>query len=364
MLKKNIGFTLGLVTVLIHLLSNLGLKDQFYFLYSFYIFPVIRFTYDFSLGRVVFPIIYPLILILLVLVLYFFVTIYFKLMKFGLWVSVKFTFQKIINFFGLFFFLFYFLWAFNYQRPPIEKQLGLPEVKLAFSVLLLELDTITKLLETERCFLTTLESAYHKQFIWKNLEDSIRQNQIKLLSDWGDKTAGNVRIRALYPKGSLLRISTAGVYIPFICEGHVDPGLHALQIPFTLAHEMAHAHGYTDEGVCNFIGLITCLKSKDAWIRYSGLLSYWRYLYIDVKELHPEIALEKFQLLNTGIKADLIDISDNQKRYPDIMPEVRNYIYDLYLKLNGVETGLKSYDEIVVQVLRWKNSKYAFRLSR
>jgi len=364
MFKKNIGFALGLGTILLHFISNLWLNDEFYIIYSSYIFPVIRFTYDFSFGRLTFPMLYPFIFVLLLLLLGFLMNLYSKLIEFGLRTSIKYTFQKTINFFGFLFFLFYFLWAFNYQRPTLEKQLGLPEVSLDSTVLLLELDTITKLLESERYLLTTLDSAFNKQFIWKILEDSIRNDQIKLLSGWGDKVVGNVRIRALYPKGSLLSISTAGVYIPFICEGHVDPGLHVLQIPFTLAHEMAHGHGYTDEGVCNFIGLITCLKSKDAWIRYSGLLSYWRYLFIHVKQINPEIAMGKFKLLNVGIKADLIDIADNQKRYPDIMPEIRNYIYDLYLKLNGVEAGLNSYGEITEKVLRWKKSKHAFSLSR
>ena len=54
-----------------------------------------------------------------------------------------------------------------------------------------------------------------------------------------------------------------------------------LQIPFTLAHEMAHGYGITDEGDCNTLAYLVCLHSKNKAIQYSGLLAYLRYLWND-----------------------------------------------------------------------------------
>ena len=267
---------------------------------------------------------------------------------------------SIFNFWGWVLSLFYFLWAFNYYGPNIEKKLSLPDISIDSLQLLSEIKEITEIMIHERNKLSLDTTELRLQIDWFSMENEIRKVQTEILSEWGDKVHGRVRVRRLYPEGLLLRISTAGVYIPFVSEGHIDPGMHAIQWPFTAAHEMAHGYGYTDEGVCNFIGLLTCIKSKEPYIRYSGLLSYWRYLFYDVKLLYPESAKEIYMTVGPGVKADLTAIRREMNRFPDILPEIRDILYDSYLKSHGVEKGLKSYNEIILQVLKWRKTSHAF----
>lgn len=360
--KNNIGFFLGAITIVIHLLT------QFvggYFIYKWYhllVFKPIRILYDNTLGLVNFPMIYLFLFIIFALLISF---VYQRIIDYqwdGLRSSFKNGVFSFLNFVGALFFLFYFLWAFNYYRPSLNATLELPEIDESSIDLEGEFAKISQMAAYERAFLTKDTAALVMAINWQNLEDSIRKNQESLLHSWNQDVAGEVRIRALYPKGSLLSISTAGVYIPFVCEGHVDAGLHFIQWPFTLAHEMAHGYGFTDEGVCNFIGFITCMKSQDHFIRYSGLVGYWRYLYSELKYKNPEITLDSIQL-DHGMKADLLAIRKNSNSYGEYFPFLRDIMYDFYLKLHGMPAGLDSYNELIIQVQRWNQSKHAFPLS-
>ncbi|MCB0582976.1 MAG: DUF3810 family protein, partial [Phaeodactylibacter sp.] len=72
-----------------------------------------------------------------------------------------------------------------------------------------------------------------------------------------------------------------GLYFPFTGEGHIDAGLHPLQKPYVMAHELAHGYGFGDEGTCNFLGYLACIGSDDPVIAYIGHLNYWRTLAAD-----------------------------------------------------------------------------------
>ena len=357
---KNIGIIAGLVTILMHCFANMGYSAQIYYVYHHFIFRLVRVFYDYTLGLLPFPVFY----------IFFFLVVYFSAKGIKNLISRRHTIFKgnflpsfvfkFLNFIGWVISAFYFLWAFNYYGPDIEKKLNLPSITVDSIQLMSEFKLITDIMIHERKILSQDSAELHQKIEWSSLENEIRQVQTELLSNWGDVVSGRVRIRALYPEGLLLRISTAGVYIPFVCEGHIDPGMNPIQWPFTMAHEMAHGYGYTDEGVCNFIGLLTCMKSKDHFIRYSGLISYWRYLYYDIKALYPSSAKELFINIDPGVLADLTAIRRDMNRFPDILPVFRDIVYDSYLKSHGVKQGLQSYNEIIIQVLKWKVTSHAF----
>ena len=179
-------------------------------------------------------------------------------------------------------------------------------------------------------------------------------NVEKLLEKLGYPTAGEVRGRLLQPKGILLRFSTAGVYFPWTGESNIDAGLHPVQIPFTLAHEFAHGYGFTDEGTCNFLAYLACIQSDNKLFRYSGQLSYWRYLASAYRRHNREAYKVFFEKLPKGVVADLYDIDANSDKYPDILPRFRDAAYDTYLKTQGISEGEKNYSRIIMLVKSWR----------
>jgi len=354
------GIISGFLTLLVHLFAVLGFGDFIYYCYNSYIFPIIRILYDYTFGLLPFPVIYLFLVLFVVFMITFFAALYRSVRIEGFIKASRSHTINLINIFGWIITSFYFFWAFNYYGPDLDSKLRLREMTLDSLQLIDEFRHVTNILNKERKFLSVDTNELKVPIEWKTMENEIRNAQSELLVSWGDKVWGRVRVRPLYPKGILLRISTAGVYIPFVCEGHIDAGMNNIQWPFTVAHEMAHGYGYTDEGVCNFIGLLSCIKSKDHFIRYSGYLSYWRYIYYDLKFAYPVIADEIYKDLNKGVKADLAAIRRDINRFPDILPQLRDFIYDSYLKSHGVEKGLRSYNEIIIRVQKWKKSDFVF----
>lgn len=355
------GWGLPIMVLAWHFLSYLGLSRELYVFYAGYVYPLVRgtlgsFAYYFPV-----PILFLLIIGMALLV-------YLKYRSFQR-AQVKYaSLRSKIRVVTLFILkvladctaLFYILWAFHYYRPAISIEMNLPESRLTPDLIKDEFKYITHLVNQQRDWISSDTTAFTPIMAAHALSDRLQLAQNELLTTWRMPTYRWTRVKPLYPEGMLLSISTAGFYLPFAGEGYIDPGLHPLQWPFTIAHEMAHVQGLTDEGSCNFIGLLTCLHSQDAFIHYSGLISYWGYLYRQMLQLNPNEAKLIRNDLTPGVNADLRAIRRKIDEYPDVFPRFRNLVYDTYLKTHGISDGIRSYDGMVDLILRWKLSKSTF----
>ncbi len=334
-------------------MSSVHGLDQSYFVS---IFQALRIAYDHTLGFLAIPFIY----IIFALVLYF--TFRFFHNHAQRKTSLKDRFLKggvgILRFIAVVVSLFYIFWGFNYNLHPLATTLGFQQDRIDSTYLHEEASLVQSHLESLRLQIDrdTLALEAHADFT--DIESQIRPILEEILKSWDFPTRGRVRVRRLHPKGILLRTSTAGIYIPHSFEGHIDAGLHPLQWPFTLAHEMTHGYGVTDEGECNFVGLLACLSSEDTYINYAGLLTYWRYLMVSLRSDSPLLYHDLRGKLPSSIKNDLEAIYDNQDKYPDILPRLRDLVYDQYLKRHGVHSGIVSYNEITMLMNAWKGSAW------
>ena len=137
-------------------------------------------------------------------------------------------------------------------------------------------------------------------------------------------------------------------------EGHIDAGLYPLNWPFVMAHEMSHGYGIANEGVCNFLAFQVCSTDPDPYIRYSGTLYYWRYAAFEMMRFCPSELEARIDALPEGIRLDLKAIRDNYDRYPDLIPQWKDLVYDSFLKSQGLKAGVLSYDEVLVLTHAWR----------
>ena len=128
-----------------------------------------------------------------------------------------------------------------------------------------------------------------------------------------------------------------------------------MQVPFTWAHEFTHGYGITSEAACNFIAYLACKESDDPLIQYAGHLGYWRYVASNYKSAEREKYTNFRKTLPSTIKLDLQSIYDNGDLYPDILPQVRDFIYGSFLKSQGISDGLKNYSKVVRMATAWRN---------
>ena len=247
---------------------------------------------------------------------------------------------------------FYFLWGYNYNVPSVSRLIELKINKVDSTDLYQEMDYV---LEQINSFRNNYQNdTFPIAYTPKDMEIEVRKNLKATFDYLHIKTTGKPRVRILKPKGILMRIKTAGIYIPHSFEGHIDGGLLEIEHPFTMAHEMSHAYGIAGEGDCNFLAFLACASSDNPYFQYSAYLDYSLYLLRDVYRTDKEKHRFYRKNLHPGYRADIQEIFKNGDKYPDIFPAVRDFMYDNYLKSQGISDGIKNYSRIIQLVINYR----------
>lgn len=332
-------------------------------IYSRGIFPGIRFCLDYTIELLPFPLIYLLVVLFLLLDVKIIVRwVKARKDKDREKLSLKTLFLKrllsFLAFLGAVVFLFYFLWAFNYERLPIETHLKIKpepldineirsETKLAFQMVV---DARENIPGVDRIGSNALDN----RFLTNGIENEIRESMERVLKSMGYPTVGRVRVKKLWPGGLLMRFGTSGFYLPFTGEAYISANLTPVEIPFDVAHEMAHGYGFSREGTCNFLAYLACISSADAFIKYSGCLVYYSHISADLYRASPGEYKELNKKLPPGIIADRVKKYKNWQQYRGWLMDWSQKVYDTYLKTQGVQEGIKSYDRLVILATAWR----------
>jgi len=341
---------IGLLALFFRVLAGLfpELTDQFY---SRTVFPTIRNGIDRSLGYLPFPSVY-LFIGLIFLLLGLSLRRFFQ--REGGKNRARYFVQASANGLGGLLFFFLLLWGYNYQRTPIFQQLNLHPNPLNRQQLTQEIKHTLQLASRDRERITADTTALTELMEYPALEDLVRATMQENLDVLGLNYSGYPRTKQFPPEGFMRRMGILGIYFPFTGESYLDPSLHALEKPFTLAHEMAHSYGVTDEGEANFIAWVICTRSEKPILRYPAHLLLLRYQLRDYHEMDSNGALCLMETFPRGIIQDLIAIRESSEAYPPIWLELSRKANDLFLKSQGVKAGIKSYQQLPMLAFAWR----------
>jgi hypothetical protein len=260
--------------------------------------------------------------------------------------------RNFLNCAGFLIFSFLFLWGFNYARPSFSQQIGLTIEKPDTLALRQELEiaaneaiSIRKILEND---------PLSKNGFPSDFEDKMRSDVSLFLEKQGFNAGGRLRGREISPDGLLFRFGISGIYMPFTGESSIDNALHPLEKPFTMAHELAHGYGWTEEATANFVAYLACINSADNYTRYSGFINYYRYVASNYRRINPEAYKVFRATLPEGFRHDLEAINQRLLKYPTWFSTDK--INDIFLKSQGVTEGVASYSRIVVLVYSWRKN--------
>ncbi|HSI74484.1 MAG TPA: DUF3810 domain-containing protein [Lunatimonas sp.] len=344
------GF-LGALTLVIRYVA-VGYPAKTEALYSRTFFPVIRNFIDATVSRLPFPTFYLFFLSVVAIALY----VLYRTVKTGGWRhKIFFVFRSTINGLGFLVFFFLMLWGFNYQRIPIFEQLSLNPFPLDEQGLVQEMMLTKNILSQVRPNIRRDTSAIEDIMNYQELEELVRTEVSKNLYILGLNYTGKPRTREFYPAGFMRQMGIYGIYFPFTGESYIDPSLHPLEKPFTIAHEMAHSYGVTDEGEANFIAWVICSNSESYLLQYTGQLRLLRYQLNDLYRVNPEAYKTFVASLPAGVKNDLSSIRRNVLSIQPLFSEVSRRSNDIYLKTQGVKAGVKSYAQLPMLVFAWRN---------
>ncbi|MEM0992436.1 MAG: DUF3810 domain-containing protein [Bacteroidota bacterium] len=255
---------------------------------------------------------------------------------------------------GMMSFFFLFLWGYNYARVPIEEQVKLDVTPLSKEALCENLKAEAAVISELRATIGTDSIDIQSAQLPEDLETEIKRNLKAVLKDLGYPHKFNPKVQQLRPKGVLLRFQTLGVYFPWTGECNLDAGLHPLEVPHVMAHELAHGYGFGDEGTCNFLAYLACTRSDNLIIKYAGHFEYYSTLAVNYRRYDRDAYLKQLRKLPAAVKADWNAIIVTHDKYPDILPKLRRATYDTYLKVQGIEEGIKNYNRVLMLVDAWK----------
>lgn len=168
------------------------------------------------------------------------------------------------------------------------------------------------------------------------------------------------RVKTMLFTPFISMVGVTGSMGPFFCEFTLNGDLLPPQYPATYAHELAHFLGITSEAEANFYAYQVCTRSQVKEIRFSGYFSVLPHVLGNARRLMSE---EEYAELFNRIRPEIIELAQkNQQywmeKYSPLIGDIQNFIYDLYLKGNKIQSGRKNYSEVIgllISYEEWKN---------
>jgi len=308
------------------------------------IFPLIRLGLDNTLGRLPFPAVYLLVLLILL----------WAIRRWGrrerstrsLLLRLE---SAIVTGMSVLFGavgLFLVLWGFNYARIPLRHQLELPLDPLDGPAMVAELQLATTGLNNWAGRAPVIPAP--------GLETRVRQGLAAILQEVDWPAVGRPRVRFFHPGGLLKVFGVSGIYNPFTGAATIPGGLPMMTRPFTAAHEMAHAWGITDEGEANLAAFLACTRSGDPELAYSAHLAWWGYLAGPVARADRNAYVRITSTLTARVRDDMELIRVHWQRYRGSLQRIARQANDAYLRSQGVAAGVISYEAFPALVRAWR----------
>jgi hypothetical protein len=253
------------------------------------------------------------------------------------------------------FLLFLLLWGFNYQRPPLGQNLKLtsrePEVG--------ELESISQRLIAAtnrnyeeargvRDWSAQSSLPIERAELYRLLEEAYTRETLLAEAARG----GFGPPKPVFLSRVMTRFGISGIYSPLTGEANYNAEQPDCDLPYTIAHEMAHQRGFAREDEANFIAFLICSKAAHPYLRYAGSLRGLRVL----SALRPQVTPERYReivgalgagpLQDARASAEFWDRSRSRTR-----SNVAERTNNAYLQANRVRSGIRNYGEVTALII-------------
>lgn len=184
------------------------------------------------------------------------------------------------------------------------------------------------------------------------------QDEYKRLDNY-DLNKFTARCKPLLTSKILKKLPLGGVFFAPLGEANINAAMPAMELPFTMAHEMAHSKGVMREDEANNVALYITLTSDDPYIRYSAYQNYILTLLDAVfawenseglNDEDKQTSFSEYYRLVRKIDPLFLQDRGNANKYwqqsyriSEIISNVLNKINEFYLKIMGQKEGTKAY---------------------
>lgn len=244
---------------------------------------------------------------------------------------------------------FLFAFGFNYQRPLLFELLGYEQRKAEP----LELEALGRML------VESVNQAHAESHTGVRPKPGSDET-VRLLNESYD-TLKEFRLlprgelappKPVYASEVLTRLGISGVYFPFTAEPNYNADVPDFQLPFSIAHEMAHQRGVARESEANFVAYVVCVNSRDPFVRYSGYRNGLGVL-SELYRVEPEKARELSRQLGAGYREDSRRAAQFWAKASGAAGALSHRVNDLYLRANRVKAGAADYGNSTTLIIAY-----------
>jgi hypothetical protein len=158
-------------------------------------------------------------------------------------------------------------------------------------------------------------------------------------------TSYTTKVKPLLTSFLYREFHITGVHFAPTTEATINDLIPAALMPFTMAHELAHAKGVMREEDANLVALYVCLSSPNAYVRYSGLFNSFYALMNLLRYIgDPDAYGAMYQTLSLKIRRDFQYQNVFWSQF-NLLDDIATWVNDTYLKLFGNE-GVSSYVDV------------------
>ena len=248
---------------------------------------------------------------------------------------------------------FYLAWGLNYSQKNFYERTGIPYTAYTPEIFNEFVDNYISKLNESYVPVNRID----KEVIRK---EAVRQ--YNLISD----TLGihrpphsRPRVKTMMFTPLISMVGVTGSMGPFFCEFTLNGDLLPPQYPATYTHELAHLLGITSEAEANFYAYQVCTRSVNKEIHFSGYFSILGHVLANARQLMTE---EEYKKLFGSIRPEIIELARKDQeywmgKYSPLIGDIQDWIYDLYLKGNKIESGRKNYSEVIGLLISYNEWK-------
>jgi Protein of unknown function (DUF3810) len=253
--------------------------------------------------------------------------------KLALWRRIALTLVELIGILGLYYFWFEASWGWNYNRAPIETRVRYdPSAVTPAAVNALRRRAIAEINHLAPLAHARPHGSVDMTALYDAWLPVVRAGG----DTWTPQTGA--------PKPTLFdpfmnATGTSGFINPLTLNVQLASDLLWFERPFDLAHEWSHVAAYAREDEANYLAIVTCTRSNDPVLAYSGWLELFLYL-------PPQPKYDK----KTFVKLVWDDFAALRKRNAERinarLAKLSWRTYNSYLKSNHIASGVQNYNEV------------------
>ncbi len=289
-------------------------------------------------------------IVIILLPLIIFVLVYFgiKSLKCGKRRGLRYLFG-FFSFITLLYSEFVFTFACGYRGYSLEKKLSFEitevsseELNYALVSVIEELNVLSERIEYGKDGFSEIPYDFNE------LNDKLNAEYKNFSEKYGIVQNMSSKVKPILLSKPMTYTHISGVYTFFTGEANVNTNYPEYNLPYTMAHEIAHQRGIAPENEANFVAFLVCIESSDIYIQYSAYLNMFEYLSNALYYADKTLYKETISTVNKAVINELVAYGDFFDKYRDnIVADISGAVNNNYLISQGQNQGTRSYGLVV-----------------